>query len=80
MDTAGANGLAALLLGAVGLLVWVIRKKHAPRPTDRERDALAEAVKNVAYRRFNAVGGISDILGLGWVLLAYSSRALKEAT
>ena len=81
MDEAGANGGAAMLLLLVGLLVWVAtgRKKRSPLPTDRERTQLAGAVRNVAYRRFNKSGQISDVLGLGWVLLAYGKRSYDEA-
>jgi len=79
MDEAGANGGAALLLAIVGVVIWVVKRKHAPRATERERTQLAGAVRNVVYRRFNAAGQISDVLGLGWALTAYAMRAAREA-
>ncbi len=75
LSDAGARAAASILLAAVGLLIWLARKRRAPMPTEGERTQLAAGVRQLVYRRFNSGGSVDDILAVGWVLLAYGWRS-----
>jgi hypothetical protein len=79
MTEAGARGAAGLIFAVIGLVLLVVGRKKVPRPSDRERKAAAEAVREIAHRRFNSLGMADDILGLGWVLISYAGRAYRES-
>lgn len=78
MSEAGAEGLARILLGLIGVVARVVRKEPVPPPTDRDVKQVARALREVALRRASWVGAFDDLIALGAGVTMYTRRALTE--
>lgn len=78
MTPGGARAMASIILGIIGAAVRLFRadRQFIP-PTKEERDDLAKAIEEVAYRRASWMGAFDDLLALGWALSAYGGRAMR---
>lgn len=76
MSKAGARAMASTLLYIIGTAVKFFRKDKAfIKPTDREVEELADALREVASRRMGALGMFDDIFALGKAFAQYGIRA-----
>jgi len=63
MDIKAATGLAKMIMQGISWLVSIFREdKRVVRATDEEINSFAKGLQDMTYRRFNAIGSVSDIL------------------
>jgi hypothetical protein len=79
MSEAGAKAMASLVLAGLAFCLRFMREdRRIIPPTDREREQLAKAIREVAHRRASWVGAFDDLFALAFSLGAYTTRAIRE--
>lgn len=76
MTDSAANGMASMVLGLIAFVARMMRKDKAfIMPTDTERKAMADALKETMNLRFNSSGAVADLFATIFVLGAFTRRA-----
>lgn len=79
MSAIGSRGTAGALIFVIGLVIKLFREdKRLIQPTPQEVDDLAEALREISFRRANWLGAGDDLFAFGWALKGYVSRAIGE--